>query len=295
MSFYEEFIAQCDNLNIVAEGFELKKITSENSSIEEKFGTFHIIFKIFENAHLKNLPNLVVLPGFSLKSFCGSTNVIFNNLEYIMNHFSSLYIICYDDAKIKSLQKTACTIRDKFLEDKSITLYDISDQSKYTEAYMPEIAMNENIAICIDKILRSPVINLSNVHLLGKSASGGVAIHTIDKSDIYTGLYLTVPSSPLDVKYLLDIDEKRLYHITKIKYRFAWSNDVYKFTWFSKYNMQFEDKELHLSSRDEYTRYENTMHQFNLKNGGMVDYKLARFDNSFGHEIPNQLFSKFLE
>jgi alpha-beta hydrolase superfamily lysophospholipase len=53
-------------------------------------------------------------------------------------------------------------------------------------------------------------MKLQNVHILGKSAGAGIAIHIMDKSDIYTGLFLVVPSSPLNVQLLRELPKDRL-------------------------------------------------------------------------------------
>lgn len=132
----------------------------------------------------------------------------------------------------------------------------------------------------IDKCLRSPDLNLTNVHLLGKCAGGGLAIHTITKSNIYSGLFLSVPASPLNVEKLKELNKTQK---NKIRFIFTWDkNDDYPFNWNRKSN---EEKEY----------YDKTMKKLKIKNYESYIFdeepknKLEKYQY---HEISNGLFDK---
>jgi hypothetical protein len=240
------------------------KFSSLDGKLEDQYGIFRIIkLELTDNT---NLPVLVAMAGFSTKSFCGSSNVIIKNLRKIKDKFKCIYILKYDEDKIKILQKKACDERD---EIKKNTL-------NHHEIYKPEIDLNEELGIIIDKLLRS--MKLINVHLLGKCAGGGVAIHIFTKSEIYNALYLAVPASPTNVEHLLENKA-----IMKNKtFILAWnSNDDYKFNWGGK-------------SNDELSYYSNTIQELAGNENKIIfdsfNEQIEGDDPKRFHEIPNGLF-----
>jgi len=188
-----------DMYELKEQGWKLYKIDHNCLELDEKYGIFKVICKEFDMESEK--PNLVVMAGYSIDSFCGSTKIILDNYEKnsLNNKYRAIFIICYDADKFKEIQSTAFkTIEPlknlyKVLYNENVTP-EFETNIKYRSfCYQGEVAMYSELAILIDKILRCPQLNLKNVHLLGKSAGGGLGLHVVGKSDIYTKLFLAVP------------------------------------------------------------------------------------------------------
>lgn len=241
----------------------------DNEKIIKLYGKNYIIkYNLTNNS---NLPNLVLLSGFSNKSIINSSRVVFENINKIENKYQALYIFCYSENEFKKYQKDACDLRDKMKENVL---------NSFNKIYESEIKLNDQLATIIDKCLRSPDLNLTNVHLLGKCAGGGLAIHTITKSNIYSGLFLSVPASPLNVEKLKELNKTQK---NKIRFIFTWDkNDDYPFNWNRKSN---EEKEY----------YDKTMKKLKIKNYESYIFdeepknKLEKYQY---HEISNGLFDK---
>jgi len=252
------------------DGWKLYKFISNckrTTELINKYGEFKIIKKSLTIDETK--PNLVVVCGFSNNSFCNSTKRIIQNLHKIKDKFQAIYIIKFDEKPIKNLQTDACKIRDEFLKIEG-----------HPNPYQPEIDLNIEIGIVIDKLLRC--IGLENIHLLGKSAGAGVAINTISKSkcsSIYTALYLAVPSSPNNVEDL-DVD------LSGRRYIFAWSTlDVYNFSWGRRSNQEksFYDKTMSTKGIGNYISEEFTDSEDIISD--------EKDPSKQFHEIPNGLFN----
>jgi len=253
-------------------GWKIYNITSKNETLENKYGKFEIIKKDLSSD--KSKPVLVAMAGFSTKSFCGSATRIIENLDKIEEKFSAIYILKYDDTKFGSLQKDACGKRDTLKEHFSKD--HIFSDEEIEEIYQPETDLNNELGTIVDKILRA--IGLTKVHLLGKCAGGGVAIHTFTKSEIYDALYLGVPASPTDVKHLLDKN------ISDKIFIFGWdSRDAYPFNWGKKSNQEIE-------------RYRETMKQLESNNKVILEeFETGDENESKYHEIPSGLFDLIIE
>lgn len=245
------FRQECLEYGLHLDEWKIYYFDSTNKEFIDKYGHFYMIKKKLSD---NNLPILVGLPGFSVKSFCGSTNRIIENLSKIENKFKEIYILCFT-TKVKEIQKKVCEDRDK-----------LKDTDK--DIYKSEVKLNDNLGTIVDKLLRS--IKLTNVHLLGKCAGGGVAIHTFTKSDIYDALYLGVPGSPMDVQHLLTKQ-----YIDK-KFVFVWNKrDVYVFP----YGI----------SNQEIIKYSETMKQ--IKNNIIIIEEVYEDESTEPfHEIPHKLF-----
>jgi hypothetical protein len=245
-----DFRQDCLENGLNLENWQVFYFDSTNKDFTDKYGYIYIIKKTLSNNN--DLPVLVGLPGFSVKSFSGTTNRIIENLDKIQDKFKEIYVLCFTN-QIKQMQIISCNERDK-LKD-----------------YKPEIDLNEELGTIVDKLLRA--INLSNVHLLGKCAGGGVAIHTFTKSDIYDALYLGVPASPIDVQHLL----------TK-----EWINKTFIFMWDLRdaYPLPYG------ISNTEIIKYRNTMKDIDSSNNKIiieeVGYGIS--DPKAYHEVPNELF-----
>jgi hypothetical protein len=302
----------------------------KNTKITENFGNFRIIEKIFNTnnnceskdykynkhkceldskctwndgcfykdgsaaAKYETLPNLVVMAGFSTKSFCNTTKVIMQKLDSLKKCYRAVYVICLDN--LKKIQGDYCDYRDSEIKREP------TDEEKrknpeleniYSDSYRSwrndrELETNQKIANIIDKILRN--LNLKNVHILGKCAGGLVAINAISKSDIYTGLLLAVPGSPLNVKELENISTDKL---KKMKFRFQWNqDDDFSFDW-NKMEHKFEKLKnsdvILRASRDEKLKYDERIKEIEKNKGIKLDYKSYLFPVG-GHEVHQDLF-----
>jgi dienelactone hydrolase len=197
------------------------------------------------------------MAGFSKKSFCGSANVVINCIDNVKHKFQSVYIISHgSNVKLMSTDAyNAC----KIIKENDLT------------RYAKEIELNRKLGKVIDKIIRS-ICKENKVHLLGKCAGGGVAIQTVTLNDIYTGLYLAVPSSPNNVDDLKKLGDNR---IKTMVFRYAWQDeDPIEFLWGK--------------CKDQVEIYNKTMSKLKA-----VNYKFGKYSGD-KHEIPSQLFTELI-
>jgi hypothetical protein len=258
--------------NIKKDNLDLKRFqiyNFENKKIFKLYGTNYLIKYNLTNNF--KLPNLVLLSGFSNKSIINSSKVVFNNINKIKDKYQAFYIFCYSEKEFKKYQIDACNLRDQ----KKLNI-----KNSLNQIYESEIKLNDKLGTFIDKCLRSPNLNLTNVHILGKCAGGGVAIHTITKSNIYTGLFLSVPASPLNIlklKQLNDIQKNN------IRFIFTWEqNDDYLFDWGRK-------------SNEEKHYYDKTMKKLKITNYESYIFNeepKKTLEKYQYHEISNGLFDK---
>ena len=189
-----------DLIELKEQGWKLYKINHSCEESEDKFGIFKVICKELDIESDK--PNLVVMAGYSNKSFCGSTKIVIDNyIKYSLEKkYRAIYIICYDNEKFEKIQDIAYDTIDplkKLYEAifKDEITPEFTRTIKYRSfCYQGQAAMYNELAILIDKIIRCPQLDLKKVHLLGKSAGGGIGLHIVSKSDIYTNLFLAVPA-----------------------------------------------------------------------------------------------------
>jgi hypothetical protein len=223
-------------------------------------------FYIYENLiEESEKPNLFVMSGFSIDSVCECAPIIIDKLDVLRTKYRAVYII--NLTPFKKLQGDACKIRDELVDH---TLETFAKGSPEYLAYVKsvqnretrnaaEIALNNQIGGIIHSLITT--LKLSNVHLLGKCAGGGVAISMVNISPIYTGLFLAVPSSPPDVRHLSPPV------LRNVKFRFSWNlMDVYVFDW---HKQEAEGR----VSADEKVMYDNTMRVFQKENPSfIIDY-----------------------
>ena len=223
-------------------------------------------------------PNLVVMSGFSLNSVRESGYVILDKLDVLATKYRAVYII--NLSNFKEPQNDACDIRDKYGLDPEL-LDIISKLGKKSEEYKayvtnPEYIQKLKSPECLAKVrnpeyryakneqeiqvyrdasdtLNDILINklkLINIHLLGECAGGGLAIRLVEKSELYTRLFLAVPSSPNDVKELTP----RV--LNTVKLRFSWNiNDDLQYSW----HKEEDDGKNNSTEKDV---YDNQMKEF---------------------------------
>jgi len=253
---------------------------------ETKYG----IFKLFKYlvGYNPGKPNLVTMSGFSNNSFCEQARIIIRNIEKLMEKFN-IFMLEFPETEFKDLQKNACTSRDNLFNtsvrntkslnaDEYIKKVKELTIEKREEVFQPEIDLNEELGTIIDKLLRSA--GFTNVHLLGKCAGGGVAIHTFTKSPIYEALYLAVPASPLNIIPLLKLN--KVNPIKNKKLIFAWDNrDGFTFNW-NYSNQERVNYDMSLAS----LYPDNTVITASFEHGASDPKKY--------HQIPEKLFDLLL-
>ena len=212
-----EFIKECSSLKNVMGGdiprlpfneWNLYKINSDCGKITDKYGLFNVIEKRIDMASSK--PNLVVMAGFSTNSFCGTSEIIMmhSSIEELSKKYRAIYIINYDAKVFKDALNDSFALDEE--ANKDFHPKDAHSLDSRLKLKINELRMLDEFGYVIDKILRCPDLNLKNVHLLGKSIGSGLALHTIDKSDIYTALFLAVPANPTYMWPLERLSEERL-------------------------------------------------------------------------------------
>jgi len=249
----------------------------KTGSIDSKDYTFTIYHKSF-NAEEK--PILFAMAGFSSKSCAQSAQVIKDRIETLQIKYKSIYIINLNP--VKDLQSE----RFRRQEDNEKILNSIKDLDKRTEEYQevknkPELDLTRSLADIINNFIGE--LDLTNVHLLGKSSGGGVVINLVEKNKRYTGLFLSVPMWPYNITKLKDATLKR------VKFRFAWNiNDEYpRFDW---------NDEVTQFSYQEKAVYDQNMANF-IKENKNIDYMSIMFHPDLlitrvdypGHEIHHKL------
>jgi len=264
-------IEQLRDNGLVLDDWKGYYFLSNRTEFNDEYGTFKIIKKVLNGGESK--PNLVAMAGFSFKSFCGSTKVIVENLHKIQGKFNCVYVICFT-VEVQNKQTEACKSRDANITEKPDTLTEeeLKDKAVREQIFKPETDLNEILGKVVDKLIRCA--GITNVHLLGKCAGGGVAIHTFTKSE-YQALYLAVPASPTNVEHLKTID------LSGKKIIIAWDKrDAYPFKWGK--------------SNQELASYEETLMELEA-NHRLEEFIVEEFNNGETdpkkyHEIPDQLF-----
>jgi hypothetical protein len=248
------FREECHEHKLDLEDWKIYYFISNDEKFVDTWGTFYIINKTLSTND--KLPSLVVIPGFSMRSFCETTKRIINNLEKIKITFKDVWVLAFNE-QVKKLQKKACDDRDE------------------TGSYDAEISFNQDLGVIVDKLLKATKIE--NIHLLGKSAGGAVAICAFTENYNYKALYLAVPASPNNVENLL---EKEWHNKIFI---FGWDQrDIYKFNWGF--------------SNEEKIKYDKTMKKIKeISNDNIIESEQFNKTSTITdvtkyHEIPDDLF-----
>ena len=185
-----------------------------NPPITEQLLIFNVIKKTFSTN--KNKPVLIMMAGISFSSFCNSAEIIVENVQKLKKKYKEVYIINLNP--FKGYQIDVCTnYRDVMkikLNKDSINRTDLT-KKEFKLIYDSENKLNIEMALTINDII-SNKLKLSNVHLLGKCAGGGIALELLSLNNIYTGLFLAVPASINHIKPLLKVSKERLKNIAFI-------------------------------------------------------------------------------
>lgn len=227
----------------------------DNWSVQ-KFGPIGIVSRQLNQDKAK--PSLFVITGVSERSFQNSAKIVVSAQELLSRKYNSIYIVSWSyngDTTVRDAQVKSCQARDEIKSDERM------------EKFEPEIDFMTRAAMGLNHIITSE-LKLSNVHLLGKCAGGGIAIQLLPMNPIYTGLLLAVPSSPTNILSLLEMKGK----LRRIMFRFAWNvDDEYMFPWGN-------------ISRDERSDYDDMIRRMEIQYG-QIDCISRYYDKGFGHEI----------
>jgi hypothetical protein len=203
--------------------WNLYELADDCTKVYNKYGKFRVIEKKIDAASTTK-PTLVVMAGYSLKSFCGSAQIIMGNLHLLVRKYKAIYIICYEsfDGFSDNAAKERDVQRGKSAAENSALTKPI-DSLEYREFVFGgpkgEIEMYTELGAIVDKVIRC--LGLTNVHLLGKSAGGGTAMNIVYTNPIYKRLYLAVPAHPTYCKSL----EKLGARLNEMKVIIGWNEN----------------------------------------------------------------------
>ena len=147
------------------------------STLNENYGVINIIH--ITNTSPESREPLIVIPGYSFKSFTGMTNVLLEGS--IASDKYNIHVINWGD-RVKELS------------------IDVSkDLESEEEKYKANDVFRMKMANILDKILRSEDMGFTqdgtNISLLGKSAGGGVALYIAKVNHYVNKLFLCAPST----------------------------------------------------------------------------------------------------
>ena len=202
--------------------WNLYKLDQNCTKVIDKYGVFRVIEKVMDKDATEK-PVLVAMAGYSVNSFCGSSNIIMSNLDKLKDKYKAIYVICYDEKIFKEFSSRAADDRDKQRASKNELLNNPIDSIKYREfvfgGEVGEINMYTELGSIVDKVIRC--LKLTNVHLLGKSAGGGTAMNIVYTNPIYKRLYLAVPAHPTYCKSLEKLGDR----LNEMKVIIGWNEN----------------------------------------------------------------------
>jgi predicted esterase len=211
---------------------EYKIYKFEESILNDKFGFIKVLSITFNNRD--GIP-LIIVPGYSFKSFCTMLKIIFEGFDNFKNIYSHLYILVWSDEVKEQSEKILEGVTDKKLQ------YEINEDYRI------------KLASILDKILRSPNMNLGKFDLMGKSAGGGVVSFVAGLNDNINRLILICPGSNSHGKNLKNFKNKIL---------LAWNRDDNKIPYqeHQEYINNFEKQ----GNNYDFYNYKTGGHEINL-------------------------------
>jgi len=123
--------------------------------LEDQYGEINLLKISLDN---KDGMDLLVIPGYSFKSFTTMLTKLIDGMKFIENKYKNIYMINWGDT-VKALSQS-------ILVDVPI------DQN-----FIKQDEFRGKLAEVVDKLIRSPDMTLHNFTLLGKSAGGGVSFY----------------------------------------------------------------------------------------------------------------------
>ena len=171
-------------------------LTVSHPKIEEQYGTI-IMVKVTLN-NKKNKP-LVVVPGYSNDSFMTGFNLLMDGFDSYKDKYSVMYAVCWGSTIKKVTTDYSAGIKDE------------------EEAFKKNEEIRIKLAHILDKILRSPDIELTNMTIFAKSAGAGVSIHVASMNLEVKSLYISCPGTNSRGSVLSDRKDLPIY--------FSWNED----------------------------------------------------------------------
>jgi len=123
--------------------------------LEDQYGEINLLKISLNNDEGMDL---LVIPGYSFKSFTTMLTKLIEGMEFIENKYKNIYMINWGD-KVKA---STLTLGDGLSQD---------------QKYIKQDEFRGKLAEIVDKLIRSPDMTLHNFTLLGKSAGAGVSFY----------------------------------------------------------------------------------------------------------------------
>lgn len=207
-------------------------LTASEPKIEKQYGTITFIECKLDNEETKPL---VVIPGYSDKSFMSGFDKLMDGFDSYKGKYSIMYVVCW-----------------------GFTVKNLTDEpAKSAGNKEEEYKLNEEIRIkladVLNKILKSPDMALTNITLFGKSAGGGVSIHIASINPEVTYLYISCPGTNNYGRALINKKE--------LPIKLAWNKDDDKLP----YSESQHFIEVFKANQNNFTfyHYETGGHEFN--------------------------------
>ena len=210
-------------------------LTVAHPDIEENYGTISMVKVTLNNK--ENKP-LVIIPGYSNKSFESGFDKLMDEFDSYKDKYSVMYAVCWG-SKVKEVTVEA----PKPAGDNKEEQYRLNE------------VIRVKLAHVLDKILRSPKMALTNITLFGKSAGAGVCIHIAAMNLEVKYLYISCPGTNDRGNAL--INRKEL----PIKLSWNKDDDVLPYPVSQEFIQVFERNE----NNYKFYHYETGGHEFNPK------------------------------
>ena len=179
MSEFADYI-KIIQTNHKALNFTVYKV--EEPILESKYGSINLVKIVGGDKPL------IVIPGYSTKSFITMTNKLLEGINSIKEY--TIYIVCWGD-RIKELSSNIT--KDK----------DSSEHYQLNEKFRAELAH------IMDKILRN-YFGDTNISILGKSAGGGVTLYIASINHNVKEIFLCAPATTTGGTLLEDRKDIRI-------------------------------------------------------------------------------------
>ena len=184
MSDIKEFIEKC-GFDFAENIYKVYKF--EEPNLNKKYGSIKVLSIKLNKSD--GIP-VVVVPGYSHKSFCTMLKIILEGLDNIKDKYSQLFMFMWSPEIKETSEKLIENVIDKNIR------YEIN------EKYRIELA---NI---LNKILKSQNMNLDKFDLIGKSAGGGITAYVAQMNNNVNRLILISPGSISHGENLKDFKNK---------------------------------------------------------------------------------------
>jgi len=121
--------------------------------LEEQYGEINLLKISLNN---KEGMDLLVIPGYSFRSFSTMLTTIIDGMSFIENKYKNIYMINWGE-KVKTFSQT------------------VGEGLPNDQKFIKQDEYREKLALVVDKLIRSRDLTLQNFTILAKSAGGGVS------------------------------------------------------------------------------------------------------------------------